>query len=323
MREGKLTNEQLKSLVLSKLRPKADVLLRSGVGEDCAAIDFGGTACVLSTDPVTGAVKNAGRLAVIVSCNDVASSGARPFAMLATVLIPPDKTAEDIEKAVDQIVREADRLGVDIIGGHTEITGAVDRIVISTTAIGRIESGRLVRSGGASPGDDLIMTGCAGIEGTYIIAAEHEDELSELLSEEDRAVIGSLENRLSVIEEGVTAAEAGASAMHDVTEGGVYGAVYELCEASGTGCELYAEKIPVLDVTRKICGRFGIDPMRLIGSGSMLIAAPDAKKIRRALSSKGIESRVIGRITDEGVYVVESGLRRPLPPPGPDELFSI
>ncbi len=323
MRIGKLTNEQLKSVVLSKLRPKRDVLLRSGVGEDCAALDFQGQACVLSTDPITGAEKNAGRLAVHVSCNDVASSGAEPEAMLVTLLIPPGKTMAEVESVIDDLTATADMLGVDIIGGHTEVTDAVNRIVLSTTVIGRTASNKLVKSGGAMPGDTLIMTGCAASEGTYIIASERSGQLAHVLTEEELKEATVLGGSLSVISEGIIAGRLGATAMHDVTEGGVFGAVHELCEASGTGCDIRKQDIPILDVTKKICAHFGLDPYRLIGSGSMLITAKDPAVIMSVLDEKGISAAIIGTITVKDVCVIDSGKREKLAPPEADELFRL
>jgi hydrogenase expression/formation protein HypE len=323
MRIGKLTNEQLKSIVLSKLRIKRDVLLRSGVGEDCAALDFNGEACVMSTDPITGATKDLGRLAIDISCNDVASSGAHPEAALVTLLIPPNCTIEEIEKVIEELTREADEQDIDIIGGHTEVTDAVTRIIASTTVIGRIRSASLIRSSGAKPGDSIIMTGYAATEGTYIIASERRDSLKHILTESDEKTIEKLGTRLSVVKEGIAAGRLGAAAMHDVTEGGVYGAVFELCEASGAGCELYKEKIPMLDVTKKICAHFGLDPYKLIGSGSMLITSNRPDSMKSGLDKEGIDAAVIGRITDKGIYVIENGNRLPLDPPGADELFSV
>lgn len=323
MKIGKLTNEQLKSIVFTRLHPKHDVLLRSGVGEDCAAIDFGGEACVLSTDPITGAATNLGKLAVDISCNDVASSGARPYAVLITMLVPPDSTYEDMEKVMDQLADEADRMGVDIIGGHTEVTDAVSRIVLSATVIGRIETDKIVKSSGAKPGDFILMTGYAAMEGTYIIANDRKDQLAGILTDEDRKTLDNLCSGISVVEEGVTAGLSGATAMHDVTEGGIYGAIYELCEASCVGCEIYKEKIPVLDVTRKICGKYGIDPYRLIGSGSMLITAGNAEEMTAALNKKGIKVSVIGKIIGIGINLIEQGKVSQIQPPAADELFSI
>lgn len=323
MRVGKLTNEQLKDIVLSKLHPKGDALLRSGIGEDCAAIDFNGTACVMSTDPITGATENIGKLAVNISCNDVATSGARPSAMLVTMLIPPDKTLSDIEKVVCQLTEEADKLGIDIIGGHTEVTDAVNRIVISTTVIGKIESGMIIKSSGANIGDAVIMTGYTALEGTYIIANERKGQLKEILSNEDLNAVASLGSKISVVDEGMTAAACGATSMHDITEGGVLGAVYELCEASGTGCVISKENIPILDVTKKICGFLKLDPYRLIGSGSMIITVKDPEPMLKQFKSKRLNAVCIGRITEKGIYLEENAKLFAIAPPEADELFSI
>ena len=323
MKIGKLTNDQLRRIVLSKLNQKHDVLLSAGVGEDCAALDFGGEACVMSTDPITGASANIGRLAVHISANDVASSGARPIAMLVTMLIPPGCTLNDIEHVCSEMAEEADALDIDIIGGHTEVTDAVNRIVISSTVFGRIASDKLVRSGGAQPGDDIVMTKDAAIEGTYIIACEHEGRLSGLLSGEELDAARQMGDMLSVLQDGIIGAQCGATAMHDVTEGGIFGAVYEMCDASGCGCCLYQDDIPVCDVTRKICDAMGINVYRLIGSGSMVITTPDSAQMIEVLSKSGIKGSVIGRITAEGRHVLFGGQSCDLAPPEKDELFSV
>ncbi|MGI5849628.1 MAG: AIR synthase family protein [Christensenellales bacterium] len=321
MRIGKLTNEQLKRIILSKINPKHDVLAGAGVGEDCAALDFGGEACVLSTDPITGASENVGALAVHISCNDVASSGTRPVAMLVTLLVPPDNTLSDVENVVSEIIAEADSLGVDIIGGHTEVTDAVSRIVVSTTAIGRTKSSRLIKSSGAKPGDDIIMTGYAAIEGTYIIATEYKSKLDSVLTETEFKKALDLGSKISVVKEGVIAGEFGVTAMHDITEGGVYGAVCELCEASHVGCEINKDKIPLLDVTNKICTFLGINPYRLIGSGSMLITTADSGSLIRIFRQNGINAAIIGRITKKDIRVDDGGRQTELSLTSEDELF--
>lgn len=323
MRIGKLSNEQLNNIVLSKLNNKHDILLGSGVGEDCAAIDFNGEACVLSTDPITGACENIGTLAVHVSGNDIASSGAKPSAMLVTLLIPPDKEINDVEKVVAEIITAANSLDIDIIGGHTEVTDAVNRIVVSTTVVGRIQSSDLIKSSGANEGDDIIMTKYAAIEGTYIIASEHKEKLKSVLSESDFEQADALGSQISVVKEGILAGRLGATAMHDITEGGVFGAVHELCEASNVGCELYKEKIPMLDVTKKICEELGIDAYRLIGSGSMLITTQDTEKTIEALEKIYVKASVIGKVISKDICLIENEQKTTLSPSGADELFRI
>ena len=150
MRQGKLTNEELEKVILSNIQPQnPDVLVGAAVGEDCAAIRFGDEACVLSTDPITAAESHVGQLAVQVSLNDVASAGAEPVGVLMTLLAPPQAGIEQIEQVILEASEEARAHGLDIVGGHTEITDAVTRIVVSTTVIGRTKLENMVKTRGA------------------------------------------------------------------------------------------------------------------------------------------------------------------------------
>ena len=322
MKEGKIPPELLKSLVFNNIKVRREeVILRPEIGEDCAAIDFGSHACVLSTDPITGAVKGAGALAIHISCNDVATSGVRPVGIMVTLLVPPEATEEDIKRVMEDAGEAAAKLGVEIIGGHTEITSAVNRIVISTTALGKVLKDRIVRSSGAEVGDDVIMTKWAGLEGTSIIAADKGKELSGRLTPEEIESAKAFIENISVVEEGVIAGEFGASSMHDVTEGGILGAAWEIAESSGKGIDICIDDIPVREVTRKISNVFGIDPYRLISSGSMLITAKNGAELVRILEGKGIPSAIIGSITEQGRNIIRNGETLPLNPPDVDELF--
>ena len=104
--------------------------------------------------------------------------------------------------------------------------------------------------------------------------------------------------RISVLKEGLLAAKEGASAMHDVTEGGVLGAVWEICEASGVGAEIYSEQIPVTQITMQICKHYHINPFKLISSGCMIIIIKDAARLIELLSKEGTEAAIIGKITE-------------------------
>ena len=111
MEIGKLPNDVLEKIVLSNIKNKREeVLVRAAVGEDNAIIDFENNLCVMSTDPITGATKDIGRLAVHISCNDVSTSGAEPIAVLMTILAPPNTTEKDIEN----IMKEAGEVAKEI-----------------------------------------------------------------------------------------------------------------------------------------------------------------------------------------------------------------
>lgn len=327
LRTGKLPPAVLEGIVLSRLGPRRpDVLVHAGIGEDSAVIDFGDSVCVVSTDPITGAAANAGWLAVHISCNDVAANGAEPVGVLPTLLLPEGTVEEDIRRLMREITAAAQELGVEVLGGHTEITPGVTSPIISLTAIGRAAKTRYVTSAGVRPGHSILMTKYAGMEGTSILAFDLADRLRPVLGSSALADGGKLINRISVVKEGVLSTRLGASALHDATEGGILGAVHELGDASNVGLEIWPDAIPVLDVTRDICAFFGADPLRLISSGSMLVAAPSAEPIVSELRRVGVECAIIGRATtpEEGRWLVHAdGRRETLLPPDRDELWRI
>lgn len=325
MHIGKLTNEVLRSLILDKIRnTRKEVIVRPTIGEDCSAVDFGPELCVISTDPITGTDKEIGQIAVHVSCNDLAASGAEPIGIMVTLLIPSYAELTEVERIVKQLADTASDMGVDILGGHTEVTDAVNRFVISITALGKTIGGFLAKTSGAKPEDSLILTKTAGLEGTAIIAFEHEAELERKFGTQLVCNAKNLMSRLSVVKEGMIAARNGVHAMHDVTEGGVLGAVWEMCEASGYGAEIYRDSIPVLDETTAICSYYKINPLMLISSGCMLMASSDGQVLVSKLQSEGIKASIIGRVTEEKsrVLVTESE-RLMIPSPTSDELYKV
>jgi hydrogenase expression/formation protein HypE len=322
MKEGKIPSELLRELVFNNIKVKhEDVILRPEIGEDCTAIEFGDYACVLSTDPITGADKGIGALAVHISCNDVASSGVKPLAILMTIMAPTSTTEEDIRTIMKDAGEAAGLLNVEIAGGHTEITSAVNKVIVSTTAIGKILKHKLVKTSGAKLGDAVIMTKYAGLEGTAILAKDRERELKSKLTPEllDKAI--NLSSQISVVKEGVLAGEYGVNSMHDVTEGGILGAAWEVAESSNTGVELYLNSIPVLEETKQICEIYDINPYRLISSGSMIITCSNGEELIELFRAADIPASIIGRIIEKDRIVIDNEIIQELDPPGPDELF--
>jgi hydrogenase expression/formation protein HypE len=329
MKIGKLDNELLKRIVIDKIgyrRP--EVITGPGIGEDCAVVGFGAYECVLSSDPITAAIERVGSLAVHISCNDIASNGVEPLGVMLTVLLPPETTEADIEKIMGQAAETAERLGVEIIGGHTEITDAVTKPVITSTAVGRSAAGRAGGGDSVKPGDRILVSKKLALEGTGIIASDHGKDLVGVLTEDELRYAASMLDEVSVVREGVVAGGIGTTAMHDITEGGVLGAVWEICRLSGTGAEIWRDSLPVDAVSVKVCGHFGLNPFRLISSGSMLIVARPAEsgKIAEALRAEGIAATEIGVIKakEEGIRLCdEMGKWTPVEAPDSDEIYKI
>lgn len=324
MEIGKLPNDVLEKIIISNIKNKRkEVLVKAAVGEDNAIIDFGEEVCVMSTDPITGATKDIGKLAIHISCNDVASSGAEPIGVLLTILAPPNTTEEDIEKIMRDAGQASEEINIEIMGGHTEITDAVNRIIINTTVVGKQLKNKLPDYKEIEIGDKVLITKYAGIEGTSIIAKELEDILIDKIGEEKLKIAQDMDSMLSVVKEGRICGELEVNYMHDITEGGIFGAVWEATKAIGKGIKINKDLIPVKDITKEIMDILDIDIYRLISSGSMLIIAKEEKlkEIYEELDKMDIKISVIGEIIDEGVRLEKDGREFEVDPPDSDELY--
>jgi hydrogenase maturation factor len=320
---GKVPPALLRRLVYPHLTHRPDVLVAAGIGEDSAVLDFGAHVCVATCDPITGAVRHLGRLAVHVACNDVAATGAEPVALLLTLLLPPQAREEDLETIMREAGQAAAAMGVAIAGGHTEVTPRVTETVAVVTAIGRAPRDAYVHAAGARPGDALLLTKAAGIEGTAILATDLAERLDGPVPRQVLERARRFIDEVSVLPEGRVAVRAGATAMHDVTEGGVLTAAWELAEASGLGVTVRADAVPVRPETAAICAALGADPLLLIGSGALLVTTRDPEATLAALRAAGIPAAQIG-VMQAGERVVQHGGRlRALAPAPRDELWRI
>lgn len=326
MKTGKIPESVLKRSVLRQLHNRRDeVLLGAGVGEDCAALTLeADEVFVMSTDPITGTGKEMGSLAVITTANDLASSGAEPVGVMLTILLPE----ESEEALLKEIMRDAEatceKFHMQILGGHTEVSAAVNRPVISVSGVGKVKKDAMIKTGGARPGMDIVVSKWIGIEGTVIIAKERERELRGRYATTFIDRSKDLDAYISVLSEAAVAARSGVSAMHDITEGGIFGALWEMAEASGVGLEIDLKKIPVRQETIEICEFFGLNPYELISGGSMLMAAEDGNQLVHELEKAGIPAAVIGKAMAGNDRVLRNEEeRRFLEPPKPDELYRV
>lgn len=326
MKVGKVPEAVLKRSVLKQIRTdRPEVLLGASVGEDCAAVALQEDEMfVLSTDPITGTAKDIGHLAIQITLNDLASAGAEPIGVMLTFLLPEKLSEAKLRAMMEQAEEAAHAANVQIMGGHTEVTRVVNQPVISVVGVGKAKKGRLISTAGARPGMDVIVTKWIGLEGTSIIAKEKE---TELLTRYPKALVDeakAFDRYLSVLPEAATAVKSGVSAMHDVTEGGILGALWEMAESAGVGLEIDLKKIPIRQETVEVCEFFDVNPYELISSGSMLMAAADGNGLVRALEAEGIHAVCIGKVTQGNDRVIVSGEeRRFLEPPKTDELYRV
>jgi len=309
---GKLPADLLARLLARHSPSDPRVLVGPGVGRDAAIIDFvagsaGSDRCLVAkTDPVTFATDEIGRYVVNVNANDIACCGAVPRWFLVTLLLPGDRTDAALAEVIfEQIATACAELDVALCGGHTEITWGLDRPVAVGLMLGEVARDRYLTAAGARAGDALILTKGIAIEGTALLVREKRAALGGVLApaELDRCAEWLRDPGISVVRDAHIAVEAGGvHALHDPTEGGVATGLLELAQASGTGLLVERARLPVLPECAAVCRALGIDPLGLIGSGALLIAADPAAApaIIERLDVAGIRAARVGEVRPSG-----------------------
>lgn len=329
---GKLDADLLRQL-LGDIPGDPSVLLGPGVGCDVAVLDAGAEQLLLAkTDPITFATDAIGYYVVNVNANDLATSGGLPRWFLATALLPEGKATEQMARDIFvQITDTCRDMGIALVGGHTEVTWGLDRPIVVGLMLGQVAPDGLVDPRGLRPGDAVITTKLAPVEGSALIAREKADRLlgAGFSSEDIQRLADMLfDPGISVLPEAQIATKAGrVTAMHDPTEGGLATGLWEMAEAGEVGLRIDGAAIPLLPEAQSMCDLLGLDPLGLIASGSMLIgcAPDDASGIVEALQEAQIPAAVIGHATaqDEGVWLVSDGQEQTLPRYDQDELTKI
>lgn len=329
---GKLPGALLERLVEAyRTLPDPDVVVAPGYGHDAAAVNTGGDhPLVVKSDPITFATSAAARYLVAVNANDIACLGGVPRWLTVVMLLPVGTSEGTVETLFADLQRACDAMGISLIGGHTEITPSVNQPVLVGTMLGLAGPNGLLEPGKARPGDDLMLTKFAGIEGTALLAREFTDQLTSSLGADTvsrAAKLLQLPGISIVADANAVLAAGGVTALHDPTEGGVATAVNELARASNCGAEVLAGAIPILPETHAICDHFGLNPLGLLSSGALLVAvAPGHREsVRNAAAAAGIPITHIGRLTPshDGVTMLTANGREPLPVFDSDEVTRV
>ena len=326
---GKIPIDILKEVVFKNLgAERKEVTVGPSAGIDGAVLDLGDKSLVVSMDPITGAVERIGWLAVNVNANDVATFGVEPAFLFSCIMLPENAERKLVEAISTQMNAAAKDLGIAIVGGHCESTPGLTNPIVVGCIMGMTEKNCYVTASGAKPGDKLILTKSAGIEGTAILATDREQALKKTMNNTMLQAAKNFYSQISVVKDALTAYKTGGvHAMHDPTEGGVAGGIHEVADASNVGVKVIEEAIPVQPETAKICSHFQIDPLQLIGSGALLISAEtkSASQIVRTLKLERIQASVIGEFTEnkeQRVLVQKGGGAKALPRPLYDHLWT-
>ncbi len=332
------------SLPIGKIEPKLLGKLLSGIpakdprvrigsriGDDAAVIDFGRTYLIAKTDPITFVADEIEWYSVNINANDIAVMGGVPKWFLATVLLPEGKTTEsDVKRMFKNLVSSLKKLNITLCGGHTEITPNLDRPLIIGQMLGEVEKNKLIDKKSIRAGDLIILTKGIAIEGTSIIAREKEKTLKKKFGKEftERAKSFIKRPGISVIRDARAAMESGrVSAMHDPTEGGLLGGLYELALLSKTGFTIDSDSIYIYPQCETLCRKYNLDPLRLIASGALIVISPpkDAGKIIKNIRKRRIRADIIGEVTslNKGYKIIKDGKTYPVVTPITDEIGKI
>lgn len=326
MKAGKAPESVLKRSVFRQLhKTRPEMLVKPAIGVDYAAIGVTGQEeLVLAVNPITRTRQRIGTSGVYEALNNIACSGAEPVGVMVSLLVPTWMNEPQLRELVKQVDEACGTAGAAVLGGHTEVTRLVKEPLATVTGVGKVKKGTRIPADGVRPGMDIIASKWIGLEGTAILACEKEQELLQRYSQPFLHKAQEFAAQLSILPEAAAAAKSGVSAMHDVSEGGIFGALWEMAQGSGVGLEIDLKKIPIRQETVEICEFFDINPYKLISGGCLLMAAADGSEVVRQLERAGIHAAIIGVATDGNDRVlINEEERRFLETAQTDELYKV
>jgi len=323
MRLGKVTENVLKRSVLKPLT-KQEYKEGAAVGTDCAfSINDDGTVMLSATMPVTFKSELAGFIAVTGSANNILAMGGKPVMAVVSILLPEDAEESDIKTVMNSAIEAAALYHMPISGGHTEVTGAVDRVVVTVTTSGIASKESFLQVKNAEAGDDIVMVGSAGIAGTSILATACGDELKTRYPAHMIEDVKSYNRYAVMASEAAVAIKSGVRAMHDISYGGVFAALWEIAEGAKTGLEADLKKILIRQETIEIAEFFEVNPYQLI-TGGLLIVARDGVGLVNEYARAGIEAKIIGKLlSGNDRILINDDEKRFLELPQTDEIHKV
>lgn len=323
MKFGKISDSILKRSVLKQIKFKRnEVISGAGVGEDCAIFSYKEEEMMVSCmqEGVVGTPKDMEHL-VIKCANNLATGGAEPVALMITYLLPERATEEKLKKLMEAASLTAKNLSMQIAGGQTSVSPYVSQKLAVVTGYGKVAKGDYGITKGARPGQEIVVSKWIGLEGTAILADRKKQQLltrypAHLVEEAE-----GFDRYLSILPEAMIAVRSGVKVLHDVSEGGIMAALWELADSSGVGLQVDLKKLPIRQETVEVCEFCNANPYELLGGGSLLMVTDEGDALVEALQEVGIPAVVVGRITDSNDRIImNEDEKRYLDKPKMDEI---
>ncbi len=296
MRIGKITENALKRSVLKQIRTEYKGLESAAVGTDCAFSNDKKTFSAIC--PVTADISSPGFYAVVKAANSLIAQGIKPDHVTLSVLLPEDAEEKNLKTIVRDALEAARMCQTTYAGGHTEVTGAVTRPVVTATAVGTADEEPKILLTRPKAGQSLVVTKWIALEGTAMLAGEKKSELSKRYPVPFIDGAAAFKELLDIGPEAAVAIKPGAVAVHDLSSGGIYAALWEMAQRAGCGLRVDLKSIPLKQETVEICEFFEINPFQLLSGGALLIACDDGERLVESLEEAGIHAAVIGTLKE-------------------------
>lgn len=336
MKIGKVSENVLIRSVLRKIETKREeVLCGAGIGRDCAVLSFGeDMETVISTNPVSAPIDMVCSYGIHKALNNIAAAAAEPVGVMISAVLPEETEEKQLQDMMRQAEEICTEFRIQIIGGHTEVMPGIKSPLLTVSGIGKRRKGSAADKNGIAgtkpdirplrAGQDVIISKWIGIEGTVRLAREHKQELVT------RYPIGMIDeaiqfaNYLSVVPDAAAAVKSGVCAMHDVSRGGIFAALWEMADSAGVGLEIDLKKIPVRQETIEICEFYDLNPYELLSGGSLLMTSEDGTGLVRELEKAQIPAVIVGKTTSGNDRVIlNEEERRFLEPPKMDQMYML
>ena len=326
MKVGNVSQTVLRRSILKQLHTRREEsIIQPSVEEMCAAIQIEEDEQVVFTDTsLFGDEKDLTVFAMAHVLNDLWTRGAEPIGVNISILLPPHAYESRLKSMISYAEEVAEGQRIQILNAKAEVSPVLSKSLVTVFGLGKEKKEGLLQSSMGMAGQDVVLTNWIGLEGMLRILREKKEELSKRFVPAFLHQIEEQQQYLLAGDELRIAKEFGVSAMHQITEGGILVALWNLTEASGTGIDVDLKKIAIKQETIEVCEHFHLNPYQMTSAGSILLVTHDGEGLVSRLEKNGKKATVIGRLTDRNEKVIWNDTeKRFIDRPAQDELLKI
>ncbi|WP_461809872.1 AIR synthase-related protein [Faecalimonas sp.] len=326
MKIGNVSQTVIRRSILKQLKTKRkEVIIEPSVEEMCSGISIpNGYQTIFTNVTLYGNEKDIAMFAFAQALNDLYTRGALPIGVNLNILLPPYAYESRLKSMVEFAEQIAEKQNIQILNVKTQVSPVITKAVVTVVGVGMLKEGELIQSSMGKANQDIVMTKWIAVEGILRIVREKREELEQRFVPAFMSQINLLEQNLFADKELKLAQNYGVSAMHQITDGGILAALWNMAEASEIGVEVDLKKIAIKQEVIEICEYFHLNPYQMTSAGSVLLMLDHGKELVDLLVKNGIQAEVIGRSTATKERVIfNQEEKRYIDRPAQDELLKI